>query len=319
MPAEGLSEGLMTDIVRALELIHSPSSTNELRREALAFLESQKESNLAARNGFILASGIDNAPLVRYFGLTLLDHVLRHTSITSTADVRDLVVNLAESIRPDDPVYIRNKIPQLWAEIAKRSWGLEWMDMDNTLARFWDASLVHKELVLSALETLSEDVFAREDTDSSLRGTELNRALIEIFTPLSVFQEVYPKRDHHIALRCGPEGWLLRICQFFGDCVENLQSSKQAKDAALRALATLKSVLAWSIPKAILSSNCVPCIMRALTCQDDEVRLVRFLPAPYRDRMYANVQGTDRLPLRHCTHCTAGPISKSRISSILFT
>lgn len=274
MAAEELSEGSMTDIVRALELIHNPSSTNELRREALTFVESQKESDSAARNGFLLASRPDNAPLVRYFGLTLLDHVLRRTSFTSTHELREFVLKLAESIRPEDPAYIRNKIPQLWVEIAKRSWGLEWTDMDATLIQFWSASLVHKELVLLVLETLSEDVFAREDTVSSLRGTELNRALIEIFTPLSVFEDIYRHKDYRIALRCDPEGWLSRTCQFLGDCIENLQSSKQAKDAALKALATLKSVLVWSIPKAVLSSNCVPSIMSALTCNDDEVLLV---------------------------------------------
>jgi exportin-5 len=274
--AEDLSESRIADIVRALELIHSPSSTNELRREALTFVESQKESKAAARNGFLLASREQNDPLVRYFGLTLLDHVLRHTSFTASGQVmelRDFVLKLAESVRPEDPVYIRNKIPQLWAEIAKRSWGLDWIEMDQALAQFWGAGLVHKELVLSTLETLSEDIFYREDTVSSLRGTDLNRALVEIFTPLSVFEEVYPKRDNHVELRCGSDGWLPRICEFLQYCVENLQNSKQARDAALKALATLKSVLLWAIPKAITSSNCVPSIARAFTCSDEQVLL----------------------------------------------
>ncbi|KAL5365727.1 armadillo-type protein [Aspergillus floccosus] len=273
---DDLSESRMADIVRALELIHNPSSTNELRREALTFVESQKESKSAARDGFLLASRADSNPLVRYFGLTLLDHVLRHTSFTAPeqiAGLRDLVLKLAEAVRPEDPPYLRNKIPQLWAEIAKRSWGLDWTAMDETLVQFWGASLVHKELVLSILETLSEDIFYREDTVSSLRGTDLNRSLVEIFTPLSVFEEVYPKREHHIELRCGPEGWLSRICSFLEYCIENLQSSKHAKDAALKALGALKSVLIWSIPKAILSANCVSSIARALTCQDDQVLL----------------------------------------------
>lgn len=92
----------MADLIKALELIHNPSSTNALRREALTYVESQKESKGAARNGFILASHTENAPLVRYFGLTLLDHVLRHTSITShqLGDLRELVLKLAQSIRP---------------------------------------------------------------------------------------------------------------------------------------------------------------------------------------------------------------------------
>lgn len=268
----------MADIVRALELIHSPSSTNDLRREALTFVESLKESNTAARDGFVLASRAGSDPLVRYFGLTLLDHVLRHTSFAAApeqiAGLREFVLKLAEGVRPEDPPYIRNKIPQLWAEVAKRSWGLDWISMDETLVQFWSADLVHKELVLCILETLSEDIFYREDTVSSLRGTDLNRALIEIFSPISVFEELYPKREHYVELRCGPEGWLSRICSFLEYCVDNLQNSKQAKDAAIKALAALRSVLIWSIPKGIHSANCVPSLARSLTCQDEQVLLV---------------------------------------------
>ncbi|RAK96179.1 karyopherin MSN5 [Aspergillus ibericus CBS 121593] len=299
MAAEAdLSEGHMADIIRALELIHSPSSTNELRREALTFVEAQKESKSAARNGFLLASPEQSNPLVRYFGLTLLDHVLRHTSFEASEQIvalRDLVLKLAESIRPEDPPYIRNKIPQLWAEVAKRSWGLDWNDMDTTLVQFWGASLVHKELVLSILETLSEDIFYREDTVSSLRGTDLNRAMVEICTPLAVYEDLHPKKDV-LELRCGPDGWLSRICMFLHDCIGNIQSSKQAKDSALKALATLKSVLAWSIPKAILSSNCVPCIARAFTCSDEQVLLaaVEALHALY-SRSNIELEGFEQL------------------------
>ncbi|PWY92679.1 hypothetical protein BO70DRAFT_425351 [Aspergillus heteromorphus CBS 117.55] len=306
MAAEAdLSEGRMADIIRALELIHSPSSTNELRREALTFVEAQKESKSAARNGFLLASPDQSNPLVRYFGLGLLDHVLRHTSFEASdqiAALKDLVLQLAESIRPEDPAYIRNKIPQLWAEVAKRSWGLDWNEMDATLVQFWGASLVHKELVLSILETLSEDIFYREDTVSSLRGTDLNRALVEICTPLPVFEEVHPKKDH-VELRCGPEGWLSRICAFLQDCIGNIQGSKQARDSALKALATLKSVLAWSIPKAILSANCVPSIARAFTCDDEQVLLaaVEALHALYSR---SNIDTESFQPLVHLMYET---------------
>lgn len=281
MAANGLSAGGMTDIIRALELIHSPTSTNELRKQASDFLESQKQEESAARNGFLLASNPDNTPLVRYFGLSLLDHVLRHTSFTLTSEqiagLRDMILELAQSIRPQDPSYIRNKVAQLWAEIAKRSWGIDWLGMDESLVQLWSASLLHKEFVLTVLETLSEDIFYREDTVSSLRGTDLNRALVEIFTPLSVFEEVYPDRDRHVELRHGTEGWLARTCDFLDDCIQNLQSSKEAKECALKALATLKSVLAWAIPKAIISSHSVASICRTLTTQDDQILLVRTL------------------------------------------
>ncbi|KAJ5820132.1 hypothetical protein N7474_005723 [Penicillium riverlandense] len=276
MAAEELSEGGMADIIRALELIHSPSSTNELRKEALTFVESLKDSSAAARNGFLLASRADHAPVVRYFGLTLLDHVLRHLSFTDTeecANVRSMVLQLAENIRPEDPTYLRNKIPQLWAETAKKSWGLDWMDMDAALVQFWGASLVHKELVLSVLETLSEDIFFREDIVSSLRGTELNRALVEIFTPAGIVEQIHLDSNTNALLRCGEEGWIMRICEFLENCVQNVSSSPQARDAAIKALATLRSALSWSVYKAITSAPVVPSIFRALTCQDEQVLL----------------------------------------------
>ena len=277
MAAEELSETGMADIIRALEVIHSPTSSNDLRKEALSFVESLKDTDAAARNGFLLASRTDNAYVVRYFGLTLLDHVLRHLSFTNAEaanELRSMVLQLAENIRPEDPSYFRNKIPQLWSEAAKKSWGLDWLDMDETLVKFWGSSLVHNELVLAVLETLSEDVFFREDTVSSLRGSELNRALVEIFTPAAIVEQINPDKSTNATLRCGQEGWLVRICQFLDNCVQNVSNSPQARDAALKALRTLRSALSWSIYKAVVASEVVASIFRSLTCQEDQVLLV---------------------------------------------
>ncbi|KAJ5623266.1 hypothetical protein N7490_011871 [Penicillium lividum] len=276
MAAEELSEAGLADIIRALEAIHSPASSNELRKEALSFVESLKNSDAAARNGFLLASRADHAYVVRYFGLTLLDHVLRHLSFSHTevsANVRSMILQLAENIRPEDPAYFRNKIPQLWSEAAKKSWTLDWIDMDAELVKFWGSSLVHNELVLAVLETLSEDVFFREDTVSSLRGSELNRALVEIFTPAAIVEQLNPDKSTRVAERCGQEGWLVRICEFLDNCVTNTSNSSQARDSAVKALMTLRSALSWSIYKAVVASQVVPAIFRSLTCQDEQVLL----------------------------------------------
>lgn len=275
MAAEELSDAGMADIIRALEVIHSPTSSNELRKQALTFVESLKDNDAAARNGFLLASRTDHAPVVRYFGLTLLDHVLRHLPFTDSenaVNIRSMILQLAENIRAEEPNYFRNKIPQLWSEAAKKSWGLDWMDMDASLVKFWGSSLVHNELVLSVLETLSEDVFFREDTVSSLRGSELNRALVEIFTPAAIVEQINPDKNNNL-MRCGEEGWLVRICEFLDNCIQNVSSSSQARDAAIKALTTLRSALSWSIYKAVVASQVVSSIFRALTCQDDQVLL----------------------------------------------
>lgn len=300
----------MADIIRALEVIHSPTSTNDLRKEALSFVEALKDNEAAARNGFLLASRADHAAVVRYFGLTLLDHVLRHLSFTNpeeSTNLRSMILQLAENIRPEDPSYFRNKIPQLWSEAAKKSWGLDWVDMDEALVKFWGVSLVHNELVLAVLETLSEDVFFREDTVSSLRGSELNRALVEIFTPAAIVDQINPDKNTNAVLRCGQEGWLVRICEFLDTCVQNASASAEARDAAVKALTTLRSALSWSIYKAVIAGQVVASVFRALTCQDDQVLLVRercMYRSGYHEVILNNI--SPRLRLRHYIRSTGG-------------
>lgn len=277
MATEGMSQGGMADIIQALQVIYSPTSSNEIRQNASRFVKGLEETEDAARNGFLLASHLEHEPAVRYFGLILLDHVLRKLSFSAPEEINNIrlmILQLAENIRPEDPVYYRNKITQLWAEAAKKSWGLDWMDMDATLGQFWSASLVHKELVLDVLEALSEDVFSREDAVSSLRGSELNRSLIEIFTPATILEQINPSEKRpNASLRYGQEGWLVRICTFLEECVQNISGSEQARNAAVKALKTLKSVMAWSVYPAIIASQAVSSTFRALHCGNDQVVL----------------------------------------------
>lgn len=269
----------MAAIIHALEVSHNPTSSNSLRAEALQYLELRKQDENAARTGFLLASEVNNSPLIRHFGLSLLDHVLLHAGFALSSnqifELKEMVIELTQKVQQTDPSYYRNKVAQLWAEVAKRSWGIDWNSMDQDLYNLWNSDALHKELVLSILETLSEDIFYREDTASSLRGTDLNRALIEIFTPLSVFQETFPERDHHRQeIRYSTDGWLSRICIFMADCLGSVNTSREAKDCTLKALAVFRSSLVWSIPEAILKCQIVSVTCHSLTSQNPQVLLV---------------------------------------------
>jgi exportin-5 len=299
MGANGQSGDGMADIIQALEVSHSPTSSNQLRKEALQYLESKKQDGLASRNGFLLASNVDNSPLVRHFGLSLLDHVLLHTgfalSSTQIFDLKEMVIQLAQRIREEDPSYYRNKVAQLWAEVVKRSWGIDWNAMDQDLFNLWSATALHKELVLTVLETLSEDIFFREDTASSLRGSDLNRALVEIFTPLAVFRETYPERDQHrLEIRYQEDGWLSRICILLEECIGSVNTSRQAKECTLKALAVLRTALVWSIPKAIISCNIVTTICRTLNSQNEHILLVYSQPCHRREQDLIRLLGSYR-------------------------
>ncbi|KAI1959374.1 karyopherin [Ophidiomyces ophidiicola] len=269
----GTSQPDLINIVQALEIIHTRTTTNEVRKQASEFLELQKHEKNAAQTGFYLASEQQHSPLLRHYGLSLLEHVLKHRLSELTpaqiTHLRDLIISLAQEIQARDLSYIRNKLVLLWVEIAKRTWALDWLNMDESLVQLWNGALVHKEFVLGVLETMSDDTFHHEDTASSLRGTDLNRALIEICTPYTVFNEAHPDREQHAELRCGSEGWLVRITTFLNDCLQNLYKMPEARVCAQKCLATLRSMMLWNLPLAIVSSQSVQAICMALTANDD--------------------------------------------------
>ena len=277
---DGTHDGAISNITHALNLLYNPRASNDQRHEADKYLNAQKFEPEAPFIGFQLASNTQHAPTVRHYGLSLLEHCIRHTwsdySEEQGAMVRGWVVDLACAVQDQHAIYVRNKVGQLVVEIAKRSWALDWMDLDQTLVQLWGQSLIHKELVLLILETLSEDVFSREDTLSGLRGNDLNRACVEIFTPANVLAEHFPSREELVDVRCNSEGWLARISALLDTLSQSDLQKQEAKSCTIRALGAMRSTMSWVIPKAISSSRCVESICSALMSPDVDVQTVSF-------------------------------------------
>ena len=268
-------------ILQALEIIHDPRSTNILRRNASQYLEEIKSDDKAPYHGFVLASSRSQPAIARHFGISLLDHAVRHRWVVYTIEerlaVRGWVLELAESIAQDDPSYIRNKIAELWVEIAKRSWVLDWMNMDELLVRLWESSVEQKLLVLTILETLSEDIFGHEDTTAGLRGTDLNRACVDIFTPATVLVEQFPSREISVNVRYGEEGWLARIGTLLDWCTSDGQLDDTHRACALKGLSAFKSAIGWVIPKALITTRAVQRVCACLSTSSISIQLVSIL------------------------------------------
>ncbi|CAD6571764.1 MAG: hypothetical protein ASARMPREDX12_004682 [Alectoria sarmentosa] len=172
-----------TQILRALEIVHEPRSSNIHRQDASRYLEEIRADEQAPYHGFGLASAKDQPAIVRHYGLSLIEYGVRHRWSEYTPEqsqaLRDWVVTLSHNTADSDPPYITNKVAEIWVEIAKRSWGLDWLNMDELLVHLWDGSMAQKALVLIILEALSEEVFGNDDTTVALRGSDLNRACLE--------------------------------------------------------------------------------------------------------------------------------------------
>ena len=268
-------------VLRALELIHDPQSSNILRQDASRYLEQMRSQAEAPYHGFILAYNKSHPAIGRHYGLSLLEYAVQHrwTDYTEEQSIalRNWMLKLAESASADDPLFIRNKIAQLWVDIAKVSWSLDWADMDELLVRLWGGSLTQKELVLSILETLSDDSFGREDVTTGLRGNELNKACVEIFTPADILVHHFPTREKGLNVRFGDDGWILRISDFLNWCNEQVHMTEELQNCIIRALSVLRSVAGWAILKALTSTRCIRQIIQSLLTHDGRTQLVQDL------------------------------------------
>ena len=272
-------------ISNALNATLDPRIPNDIRQQALQHLEQVKSQPDAPQYGFILADDWKQSDAVRYYGLQLLENAVRYRwadySDNQTVQLRTWVKRLAGSVREQDALYIRNKIAQLWVEVAKRCWGDEWMDMDSLLVTLWEKSMgekgtANKILVLYVLETLSEDIINSEDAVAGLRLDVLGNALNEIMVPSALYAELAATRSERQDVRNGNEGWLARVCAFFAECVERVRVGaggprelvQSMSTCAIKAAHALRPTMAWINLKAAVEVDCVDCVFRSFETAD---------------------------------------------------
>ena len=263
----------------ALNLVYSPQSPNDRRQEATAFLEQAKRDSQAPQLGYTLASDGTQPSAVRHYGLSLLEYTIKYRwedlDEEHSAVLREWVVKLARGLQDTDAGFLRNKVAQLWEEMAKRSWAVDWFDMDGLLVELWQGSMSHKSLVLYVLEMLSEDVFNREDAAAALRGGDLSRACIDIFVPEPMLKQHYSTRAEAAEVRCGEEGWINRLFNLLDWCLDNhFQKDERLHSCALKILATTKATILWIMPKALHATQCLDHLCKALSVADVPVQMV---------------------------------------------
>ena len=273
------SQSDLSQVLEALQAIYAANSTNDTRRQATEYLEEAKRHPQAPSNGHTLALDRSQPAQLRHYGLTMLEYSIKYNwedfSEGQASALQGYVVELAENIAESDPVYLRNKVAQLWTEVAKRAWAAEWMNMDEQLVSLWTSSLHHQAVVLYVLETLSEEVFNREDATAGLRGGDLGRACVEIFTSLAVLHDQLPKRDKSLEVRCGDEGWMQRLSENLEWCLgQDYRNQEAVRYSAVKSMTALRAAMPWIMPKAISAAQVVQALCKALAVPVAEIQLV---------------------------------------------
>ncbi|PSK50357.1 hypothetical protein B9Z65_301 [Elsinoe australis] len=271
-------------IEHALQASYDPRTSVEVRQEALKYLEELMNTHEAPQHGFTLAHNSSLPAHARHFGLSLLEMALIRRWDQYGSDevdaIRGWVIELAVSMRPDDPSYIRNKTALLWVELAKRTWADTWLDLDNMLLQLWNIPPTdqryhcNKVFVLYVLECLSDDICIRENPVAMLRQEDLGHALNEVVIPPLLYRE-YKEGDDDLAVRQSEPGWILQTCRLLQDLAANESRLDGATVTSIitRALESLKPTSVWVSFEAIIQTECIDCVFQTLAYGSETVRV----------------------------------------------
>ncbi|KAL9080630.1 MAG: hypothetical protein Q9159_007562 [Coniocarpon cinnabarinum] len=230
---------------QAINAIYDPRSSNDVRRDATLFLDELKAQPRATSTGFALASSNAESAVIRHFGLSLLEHTIRYRwdalEHAEAESCRTMVVDLAQKMDDTEKTFLRNKVAQLWVDIAKKVWPEDWHGLDVQLLELFSASFAHQMMVLQMLEMLSDDAFAREDYGDGIKGGNVGKACSEIFIPAKTYSELFPNRDQLPEIRAGHEGWIIRLVDRLAWARANISDGSQPKACAIQILYTLRS------------------------------------------------------------------------------
>ena len=280
---DGNAESKDRDILQALQLVYDPRSPGHVRQEATRYLEEVRADEKAPFYGFNLARSKDQSSIIRHFGLSLIDHAIRFRwseySSEQLGALREWIIALAREASSQDPPYITNKIAEIWTEVAKRSWALDWMNMDENLVHMWNGSVTQKEMVSTILTSLSDEIFGVEDTVVALRDKQLNKACVEIFTPADTLAEHFPTRETTVHVRYGGEGWLRRMTEALKMCTHEGEILEGMFGLASKILAVFKSIITWIIPSALIATDSLTPVFHCLRINDVSIQLVITFPA----------------------------------------
>ncbi|KAF1988177.1 hypothetical protein K402DRAFT_329073 [Aulographum hederae CBS 113979] len=259
-------------ILEALRVVHDPNPTadNSARRDATQYLDRAKRLPTAFSHGMSIASDRTQSAELRHYGLSMLEFTITYSWDSYPQEVTEVlqenVVRLAQDVNDRDPSFVRNKVGQLWIEATKRSWGIQWMSMDEQLQQLWQSSVCHQALVLYILETLTDELFSKDEPFTGPRAHELKSLLWEITLPWNQLSERIRSRANEPGFhaRHGTDGWMSRVdakLKGYLQTDRNLRN-ELGHTCIVRSLGALRAAMSFTPPAC--ATSCLDSILAGL-------------------------------------------------------
>lgn len=264
-----------SQIVAALDIIYAPTSSNQQRLEAQKFLDQVKSYSESPLWGYEIALNNSGNPVLKYYGLGLLSDSVTKNWNSHDRDkklaLRKWVMELSFGVLETDPRYIKEKLANLWVEIAKRCWGEalkentptddqlieSWVDMDTNLQQLWNTN---RELTLVIFRILFEDVFLLDDLTVLKRMTIIQPLCVMTVCPMDVFATKYKFTEKWTLFKANPDGW-------YSIWIPELNNALlQGNDEyIIRLLETLKTCLNWPLSEVIIHNGVLSTLLKCLS------------------------------------------------------
>uniref|UniRef100_H2ZBW1 Importin N-terminal domain-containing protein n=1 Tax=Ciona savignyi TaxID=51511 RepID=H2ZBW1_CIOSA len=120
-------------IIIALDTLFQPTSMPNARAEALRLCESYKTNVNCAEIGFQLLSDPALASHVRYFGLQLIKHRVRHNwtdmPYTEQVGIKSHILTHVSTCNVTEVGYIKTGLAGVLTELVKHTWPQHWPNM----------------------------------------------------------------------------------------------------------------------------------------------------------------------------------------------
>ncbi|XP_050362549.1 exportin-5 [Nymphalis io] len=179
------------ELSRAVELTLNPTVAHDARKQAYTACESFKENSpWCAQAGLLLASGAMYSPVVKHFGLQLMEHTVKYrwTQITQAEKIfiKENAMKLLY-MGGWETGHLNDALARVIVEMIKREWPQQWPTLLAELSDACSRGHLPTQIVLHVFLRLVEDVATLQTLEQHQRRKDIYQALTSNMAEIFAF------------------------------------------------------------------------------------------------------------------------------------
>ncbi|XP_030854672.1 exportin-5 isoform X2 [Strongylocentrotus purpuratus] len=217
-------------LIDAVNVTMNPVIDQESRMKAYQICENFKETSPHCVACGALLTDTKHSPVIRHFGLQLLEHFVRFKWNDATGEqklqfknlILEMITKKSTNVLEEEN-YIKEGLVKIVVEMIKREWPQQWPSLLEELDQMCQIGDSQTELVLLILLRLVEDVVSFHNVQQSRRRKDLWQALTSNMAQISSF--------------------LIKVLEMYSEKYQSLETSAPQSNEAKSACKVTQTVL----------------------------------------------------------------------------